>query len=333
MFRSIASALLLLLGALALPGTARADIFKLGEFGFVAGDEPGTYELTASLPEPDATTTGMIWPNGCTQVDADRQASPGEVRLSFEIRCDRALVKADVIRTPWALDGATFLSDVMGVRVSRSLAADDAGLILPIGETAAPERAIGEVTADFVWQGILHILTGWDHLAFVLCLCLLTRGRTLLWLVTAFTLGHSLSLALAFFEVVRIPVPPVEAVIALSIAFMAREALRARGVIEGAPDRQRYIAVVAGFGLLHGLGFASVLDELGVAPSERVSGLLFFNIGVEIGQLLFVGAVLAAMTAARRVERLEPLRTAALYATGAVGCFWLIERLAGFPAA
>ena len=178
---------------------------------------------------------------------------------------------------------------------------------------------------------MLHIFGGWDHLAFVLCLCLLTRGRSLLLLVTAFTLGHSISLALAFFEVIHVPVPPVEAVIALSIAFMAREALLVRsGAVETVAARRRYMAIVASFGLLHGLGFATALGELGVSPHERVEGLVFFNVGVEIGQLMFVGVVVAIMAAARAIGRAEPVRVTALYGAGALGCFWMIERVTAF---
>src|SRR5690606_35571779 len=139
-------------------------------------------------------------------------------------------------------------------------------LSLPMVSGEMSARPLPQIATYYTWQGILHILGGWDHLAFVLCLCLLAQGRFLVLLVTTFTVGHSISLALSFFDVISIPVPPVEAVIALSIAFMAREALLVRR--DGAPGdarRRRQLAVVAGFGLLHGLGFATVLRELGVA--------------------------------------------------------------------
>jgi hydrogenase/urease accessory protein HupE len=109
------------------------------------------------------------------------------------------------------------------------------------------QRPPTEVAAEYTGLGIVHILEGLDHLAFVLCLCMLTRGATLLWPVTAFNVGHSISLASSFLDVVAIPVPPVEATIAVSIAFLAREALVARR------GQLRYMTVAAGFGLLHGL--------------------------------------------------------------------------------
>lgn len=95
------------------------------------------------------------------------------------------------------------------------------GLGLPFGQAEAVQRPLAEVSRDYTTMGISHILEGWDHLAFVLCLCMLARGRALLWLVTAFTLGYSVSLALAYLGHLDLPMPPVEAVIALSVAFMA----------------------------------------------------------------------------------------------------------------
>lgn len=322
---------LLLAAFFALAGTAHADVFNLGEYGFYKGEENGAYQLVVALPESVATDDLVVWPAGCTEVGRDRQSMAGRAQLSFDVRCDRPIARGDTIRTPWAVDGATFTATATGTRVQSALAVRDGAVILPIGEAVIAARPVGEIARDYSWQGILHILGGWDHLAFVLCLCLLTRGRTLLLLVTTFTVGHSISLALAFFDVVHVWQPPVEAVIALSIAFMAREALVARHV--GDEDRRtrlRYMAVVASFGLLHGLGFASALSELGVAPSERLAGLVFFNLGVEIGQLLFVGLVTTVMLAASTIGRAPQLRTAALYGAGAIGCFWMIERVVGF---
>jgi hypothetical protein len=173
--------------------------------------------------------------------------------------------------------------------------------------------------------GIEHILTGWDHLGFVFCLCLIARGGRLVKLVTGFTLGHSLSLALATFDVVRIPSPPVEACIALSIAFVAREAILP-------PELRRHGAgLVVAFGLLHGLGFAGALKEVGIGTSELVLGLFTFNLGVEIGQLLFVAGVLTSMAAASRVAFRPWWRVACATGLGILAVFWTLERIADFP--
>jgi HupE / UreJ protein len=329
----VSTVFLLLFILLAAIAPARADVFRLGEYSFQPGESAGLYELVVSLPEGVANSRAVIWPQGCTPIDTNRQSQAGRARLSFVVRCNRDLVRTDTITTPWPVDGAAFTSSALGRQVTAQLQPVEAGVVLPIGAVEIANRSLGVVAADFFTQGFWHILGGWDHLAFVLCLCLLTRGRTLLLLVTVFTIGHSLSLALAFFDIVKVPVPPVEAVIALSIAFMAREALLATNPGgEDAATRWRYIVVVASFGLLHGLGFATALGEAGVAHDERVPGLIFFNLGVEAGQLAFVGVVLLLGAVARAIGQGAVFRLAALYGAGTVGSFWLFERVAGFPA-
>jgi hypothetical protein len=316
---------------LAFSGTAaRADIFQSADFSISAGEEPNSYELTAQLPGAIIGPTSITLPEGCTQRSVDRQPLSGRNQFIFEIQCDRRFRASDVIQTPWPVDGASFVTNVMGAQVNRSLQGTEDGVAIPIGETVVTERSFGEIAKEYLWQGMLHIWMGWDHLAFVLCLCLLTRGKQLLWLVTAFTGGHSISLALAFFQVVNIPVPPVEAVIALSIAFMAREALRSDGMSDTPVEMRRHVTVVALFGLLHGLGFASALGELGVQPTERVPGLVFFNLGVEAGQLAFVAVVALVMMILHTIAMSQPVRVAALYGVGILGCFWMVERVAAF---
>jgi len=329
---SSASRLALFVVALWLvAGAAHADVFRAIRFDFAMGEQPGAYELSVGLPQTAANLLPLKYPNHCRETGVDRRLSEGQLLLVFAMQCDGPLKPSDRIVVPWTLDGALFASSRMGGGAASAVETTGAGAELPIGRTGIVERSLGEVAGDYLWQGFIHILTGWDHLAFVLCLCLLTRGKTLLLLVTTFTLGHSLSLALAFFEVVKIPVPPVEAVIALSIAFMAREALmRDVGDEETSAMRARHMAVVAGFGLLHGLGFASVLGDLGLVQSERVPGLIFFNLGVEAGQLAFVAFVTAVMWAATRARLAEPVRMAALYGAGVLGCFWVFERVVGF---
>lgn len=332
--KAVARTLLWFAALFALASPAMADVFRVGEYGFQPGSEPGLYELTATMPELLASADPLGLPEGCREVSRDRVTEATLARMAIEIACDRPIGSGDRIVTRWAVDGATFLTNANGVAVRRALQPEGDTIVLPIGETLVPARALPEIAVEYTWQGVLHILGGWDHLAFVLCLCLLARGRFLLALVTTFTIGHSLSLALAFFDVIALPVPPVEAVIALSIAFMAREAIRAGdGETADPSKRRRQLAVVASFGLLHGLGFATVLRELGVAPAERVSGLLFFNAGVELGQLIFVACVLGVMGLARLAGQQQLVRQGALYGAGIIGCFWMIERVVGFTAA
>ena len=330
--RSLLALLAALLLLLSLATPARADIFMAADFTLTAGEDPGSYELTAAVPETLAQDAVLLWPAGCRQTAMTRQSAAGRAHFAFAFACDRPLAPGDVVQTPWKVDGGRFAASVGGVATDRSLAADPSGISVPIGDAGGEARSIAQLAREYLPQGVWHIWLGWDHLAFVLCLALLARGRQLLWLVSAFTAGHSVSLALAFFQLVRLPIPPVEAAIALSIAFMAREALLVgRGAQPFAWGRQ--LTVVTLFGLLHGLGFATALADLGVRPGEQVASLVFFNLGVEIGQVVFVAAILAALAGLRGIRWEAPARAAALYAVGAIGCFWMVERLAGFASA
>ncbi|MCZ0964373.1 HupE/UreJ family protein [Paracoccus benzoatiresistens] len=196
-----------------------------------------------------------------------------------------------------------------------------------------------DIVASYVPLGVDHILRGVDHLLFVLMLLFLIQDwRTLLGAVTAFTVGHSLSLAAASLGWIVLPAPPVEAVIALSIVFLATELLRPAGAEKRLAERYPW-AVSFAFGLLHGLGFARALLEIGLPEGDVPLALLAFNLGVELGQLLFIGAILALRAGLARLSSggalLEPgsrgLRAIA-YGTGAVATYWVIERVAGFVA-
>jgi hydrogenase/urease accessory protein HupE len=203
---------------------------------------------------------------------------------------------------------------------------------------ASPEFVIAsapgrwEVARTYLALGVEHILGGIDHLLFVLALLILVNGtRRLFWAITAFTAAHSLTLAAATLGWVHVPSPPVEASIALSIVFLASEILHARAGRPGLTYRQPWIVAFA-FGLLHGLGFAGALSELGLPPNAIPLALLFFNVGVEIGQLLFIAAVLAVLAGARRIRwaRNEWSWQLPVYGIGTVASCWTIERIAGF---
>jgi hydrogenase/urease accessory protein HupE len=188
------------------------------------------------------------------------------------------------------------------------------------------------VAVEYVKLGVEHILLGVDHLLFVLALLLVTPGTwRLVKTVTAFTVAHSITLALATLGFVHVPQAPVEAVIALSIAFVAAEILRARDGREGVTARAPWIVAFA-FGLLHGFGFAGALAEAGLPEGHIPLALLFFNLGVELGQLLFIAAVLSAIGLIRRVRSRLPRWTGLVppYAIGSVATFWVIQRVAAF---
>jgi hydrogenase/urease accessory protein HupE len=186
------------------------------------------------------------------------------------------------------------------------------------------------VFKDYAKLGVEHILTGWDHLLFVLALVLLVGwGRSLLWTITAFTAGHSVTLALASLGVVQVPQAPMEAAIALSIYVLAVELTRARTGRRTLTQRAPW-AVAAGFGLLHGLGFAGALAAVGLPTAEIPLALFSFNAGIELGQLAFVGAVLLVAAAVRKVPVAWPRWSHALpaYGIGATSAFWFLQRTA-----
>jgi hypothetical protein len=189
-----------------------------------------------------------------------------------------------------------------------------------------------KVAADYWRMGTIHILEGADHLLFVLALLLIVNGLgPLLKAVTAFTVAHSITLALATLDVVRLPSAPTEAIIALSIVFLAAEIIHQRNGVVGLTERYPWLIAFL-FGLFHGLGFAGALAEIGV-PQQAISlALLTFNVGVETGQLLFVGVVLGLFAVLNRLPLTMPQGAWRLlpYTIGGVAAFWTIERVVSF---
>jgi hypothetical protein len=192
----------------------------------------------------------------------------------------------------------------------------------------------GKSTFDlsgYVSLGIRHILYGIDHLLFVLELLLIVRGSAmLLKTISAFTLAHTTTLGLAVFGVVHVSPGPVEAVIALSIVFLAAEiAHHYQGGDGTLAYRQPWIVAFA-FGLLHGFGFAGGLSSLGIPRTDIPQALLFFNLGIEAGQLAFVGLLVSVAAALKRLQIRPPLwtRLCPAYLIGSAGSFWLIQRCA-----
>lgn len=199
----------------------------------------------------------------------------------------------------------------------------------PVYDFAEDASGWGLVTT-YTNLGIQHILLGVDHLLFVACFVLIAGfSRRLVWAITGFSIAHSVTLGLAALEIVQLPVPAVEAVIALSILFMAWEIARGR------TDTLTYrypIVVSASFGLLHGFGFAAVLAEIGLPKNEGLLALLCFNVGVEIGQLLFIAALFLSVILVRQLRfvRLHWLKQVATYGIGGFASLWLIERVLAF---
>jgi len=208
-----------------------------------------------------------------------------------------------------------------GERYSTLLAATESRWSIPERETA------GGVARHYTWLGIEHILIGLDHLLFVACLLFIAGSfRRVVITATGFTLAHSITLVLSALELVRVPVAPVETLIAFSILFLAVEIARGR---EDTLTFRRPVLVSSSFGLLHGFGFAAVLRDIGLPQTELINGLLFFNLGVEVGQLVFIVACVIAMAVIKRLlpeQRLYQAESFAIYSIGILASYWMFDR-------
>ena len=250
------------------------------------------------------------------------------VRATWTIHCPHGLSG----KTVGVEDVGSSRADVLlrvalhdGRSLRQVLTADAPSFTIP--ETAGQ---LGVLTS-YGLLGIKHILTGWDHLLFVLGLLLIVGwGRSLLWTITAFTAGHSVTLALAALGLIGVPQAPIEAGIALSIYFLAVELARSLGGAKTITQRAPW-AVSFTFGLLHGLGFAGALAEVGLPQNEIPAALFAFNVGIEIGQLAFIAAVLALQATLAVLPALQPRwsKLIAAYAIGSVAMYWFFERVTG----
>jgi hydrogenase/urease accessory protein HupE len=266
-------------------------------------------------------------PEGCSLTEAVRTYVVDDVRFQHgTLHCPGGLggkrfgvnglaeTQTDVLLRVDYLDGSSS---------NQRLTRDTTAVTIP----ARP--SVLEVVNTYLGLGVEHILLGVDHLLFVLALLLLVRGvRRLVATVTAFTVAHSITLAAATLGFVHVPPAPVEAVIALSILFLASELARRHA--GGSVDlTERFPWIVAfSFGLLHGFGFAGALSEVGVPTQAVPLALLNFNVGVEIGQLLFIGAVLGIGWLVRFSAVRVPAgwRRVAAYGIGSMSAFWVVQR-------
>ena len=189
-----------------------------------------------------------------------------------------------------------------------------------------------KIAADYWRMGTIHILEGADHLLFVLALLLIVDGLgPLLKAVTAFTVAHSITLALATLGVIHLPPAPTEAIIALSILFLAAEIVHKHNGQMGLTERWPWL-IAFSFGLFHGLGFAGALSEIGVPQAEVPLALLMFNVGVETGQLLFIAVVLVLLALLKRLPLTAPEGAWRVvpYTIGGLAAFWTIQRVMSF---
>ncbi len=287
------------------------------------------FDITWRIPQTQGVALDIrpVLPAECVRLDTPREStSAGARRWQWSVRCAQDLRSDARI----GFDGLPLTMVDVLVRINYRNGDSESRVARP----RTPTVVLGESTPQppavsaYLGWGVEHILGGIDHLLFVLCLILLapTLG-SLLQTVTAFTVAHSLTLASSALGWVHVPGPPVEATIALSILFLARELVRKNAGSALVAQRPWTVAFV--FGLLHGFGFAGALSEIGLPPSDIPASLLLFNLGVEVGQLIFVACVYPVVVWARHTARGWSARVAPLpiYAVGAVAAFWWLQRM------
>ena len=294
--------------------------------------EPGRYNVVFRVPIVNGVRSQMYatFPENCRPVTPTSAYKSGVAILErTTIECAGGLIGG--IITVRGLEN--LVADVLvriqpleGFAIVHRLKPRSASFIVP----AAPSKI--DIARTYLELGVEHILGGIDHLLFVLALLLLVSGHSmLLKTITAFTIAHSITLALATIGFVSMPSAPVEAVIALSILFLAAEIMRSRSGEPGLTEKYPWV-IAFSFGLLHGLGFAGALASIGLPQSDIPLALLLFNVGVEIGQVLFVVTVLVLIAILRRIKITWPewaLRIPA-YGIGSLAAFWCIQRIAAF---
>ena len=319
--------LLLLLGALAIP--VQADIFRPAYMEVrELGDD--RYAVTWKVPAQDPATRlalHVVFPAGTQRIGDTRSAFDGNAVVEHWQVHRRDGLAGQPLRIAGKAVGA---SDVI-VRIERRDGTSQVEALNAARPSMTIAAATGarQVAGSYLVLGIEHILGGFDHLLFVLALLLIVRGGVrIVATVTAFTVAHSLTLVAATLGWVRVPGPPVEAVIALSIVFVAAEVVHGLRGRPGLTARVPWV-VAFSFGLLHGFGFAGALAEVGLPQGAIPLALLMFNVGVEVGQLLFVGGVLLVVAIARRARARWPkwMEQGMPYAIGTVAAFWTIERV------
>jgi hypothetical protein len=317
-------AMLLLVQQPALAHRFAPSLLKVDEIA------SGQYNMVWKTPAQGVSSVPLrpVWPDSCEVTNASAPQLEGTGKVSsWQLRCSD-LGEDGLVGETLAISGlgpnqasAMVMVQLLdGRSYQEVLNTEQQAFLIPA------ESSAGEVMSDYSWLGMEHIWGGIDHLLFVFGLLLLVGGGTrLLWTITAFTLGHSITLSLVTLGFFDYPVALVEFTIALSIFILAVELTRTnkRDLLWRNPWW-----LAGGFGLLHGMGFAGALAETGLPQDNVPLALLFFNVGIEIGQIAFIALILVVWYLLRKPlapwqERLRPLP---IYILGSLSAMWCIER-------
>lgn len=277
---------------------------------------PGEFQWQWSQApkRPPGLVLTPVWPRQCAGQAGRLSCGPAGLRGELRLEGIGETYSAALVRVDW-LRGGTRVYTLTGGDPSVQLYG-----------SANDERGALEIVRAYLWLGFEHILTGWDHLAFVLALLFLIGfRRKLFWTITAFTLSHSVTLALTALGFLVLRPAPVEVCIAASILLVVLEACSERDTLS-----RRWPALVAfTFGLVHGLGFGGALEEVGLPRHAIPSALLAFNVGVECGNLLLLLAAALLWRALRQWKKVGAMRRPVLYAMGSISAYWTLSRVVG----
>jgi len=317
----LSAMLLLLCSVLVYADDARPAYLELKEV------KQGLYDISWKRPEIAGRAVALVpvFPLRCEKIPGLPARSLSDMRAeSYRLDCG----ETGIVDSKISIDGlTTSMRDVLlkiifiDYSLTHILGASAPSIIIQ----AVPDTL--QVIKDYLLLGVSHILAGFDHLLFVLALLFLVSGlKELVKAITAFTLSHSVTLAGTVLGWVSIPLAPVETCIAMSILFLAVEMTHK---LQGKTSftLQRPWLAALGFGLIHGFGFAGALTEAGLPPTDIPLALLFFNLGVELGQLIFVIPIYACLSLIVRGKWQPMLDYSVSYTIGTISVFWMIERL------
>ncbi len=267
-----------------------------------------------------------VFPADCTATEPERKIDAAALLARWSINCAQPLAGRGV-----RLGGIEDVSGEALMRYHSAIGITQAARFTPENPVVIiaqkPDRL--QVARTYFVTGVEHILMGYDHLLFVLCLVLLLNGAwRVVATVTAFTVAHSLTLVATTLELISLPRPPVEAAIALSIVFLAVEIVKRKPGELRLSERLPWVVAFL-FGLLHGFGFAGALAEIGLPQGEVPVALLTFNLGVEAGQLVIVSGFMLFLWILRRfgARYLPQFQTVSAYAIGCIAAMWLLQRI------
>ena len=276
------------------------------------------YEVTWMYPIRNLGPVNLTLPNDCQSNSLESFQESKYLSEKISLQCNDSIKGKDIF-----IKGLSILNDALvtikfldGERYEGLISVKDSKLTIP--------QELQVFPTGYFMLGVEHLIGGPDHLLFVFGLLFIVFGwQNLIKTITAFTLAHSITLGLSVLEIVSLPSATIEALIALTIIYLALEIKDERN------NKSTPWLMAFGFGLLHGFGFAGALSEIGIANEQLLLSLLFFNIGIEIGQLIMIPLFLISIWLLQKVKFNFSVTKLSSYAIGGMGSFWLIERVLG----